>query len=166
MKKTYYILLLTFLTIHSYSQTDFCNWVGIDKVKSFSVSLGYGTSYGGYGVQSGIYFTPNKKIGVNVGVGNYFGDVFISGGLKSYVWNTLYLNAKYGYFGRVYFFEYDEFSEVVEYKKYLIGPGLFIGYDWFISNRIGLNIGCGLNYDYRFKKEIHYAIDVGVFIGF
>lgn len=169
-KKIRLIILLLITSTLVYSQNNFragfCERSDSDSPKSFSIALGYGTSFGGYGIQSGIYLTPKKRVGINLGVGDYFGDVFVNGGVKFYLFDNLYLNPIYGYFGRIYSYEYDVNSDVVEKKHYLIGPGIFIGYDWFFSKRFGLNLGAGINYDHKFNQEFLPAFDLGFFVGF
>jgi len=165
-------LLILFVFITNYSNSQSWNSGCVDGIrggghpKTFSASIGYGTNYGGRGVQAAVYFTPKKKVGISVGAGDYFGDIFVNAGVKFYLWKTLYLNPHYGYFKRIYFYEYDEFSEVVEHKHKVLGPGFFMGYDWFLKHNMGINIGGGINYDNQYLKKIYPGIDIGVFLSF
>jgi hypothetical protein len=122
-----------------------------DKKDSyFSTAIGYGTSYGGFGIRQDFRGGKILGFGLHVGAG-YFpfngGGFLISGGAKFYFYKGFYLNFQYGYVGieQTTVDSYNGTTYIHEEKKYTLhGPSFLIGGDWFFGKRFGLNIGAGV----------------------
>jgi hypothetical protein len=141
----------------------------------FSLGLGYGNSYGGFGLKLQ-YVTPGQiRAGIHGG-GGYFpwigGMLHASGGLQLYPWKNLYLDAQFGMFG-VYRFIMSNGSTTTTTKKALYGPGLLLGYDFFFNGKYGLNIAAGASYNIHdislyegdsASRKIYPRIDLGFVI--
>lgn len=133
----------------------------------FSIGLGGGNSYGGFGLELQ-YMTPGKmKLGIHGGAGYlpFGGDpsFLYSGGIKLYFWNYLYLDLQFGAFG--VYGKVNSNSSLNEYSL-MYGPSLLIGYDWYFSNHFGLNVAVGGSYDLDVYKNFTIAADLGFIFRF
>jgi hypothetical protein len=131
-----------------------------------SFSLGFGTSYGGYGSKINYLFSENKRFGLQAGVGYYFGDIMYNGALKIFLWKNLYTDLKYGLFRRKFELDYDENYDVAEKARILSGPGIMLGYELAFFNRLGINVGTGINCTDKYDGVISYSYDVGLLYKF
>ena len=134
--------------------------------KSFSLSLGFGTSYGGYGTKLNYLISDEQRIGIQVGGGYYFGDIMYSGAIKFYLWKNLFCDLKYGMFQRKFDLQYDGNYEVNEDMKIVSGPGIMLGYELDFIKNIGLCAGGGFNYDTKYKQGVSYSYDIGLLYRF
>ncbi len=132
----------------------------------FSFSLGFGTSYGGYGAKINYLFSSDNRIGLQVGAGYYFEDIMYSGAIKFYIWGKLFCDLKYGMFSRKFDLQYDVNYDVDEITIIVTGPGIILGYELDIMGNIGLNAGGGFNYDTKYKQGISYSYDLGLLYRF
>jgi hypothetical protein len=137
-----------------------------DNDKYASASLGFGTSYGGYGAKINYLLSTEKRIGLQFGVGYYFEDIMYRGAIKFYLWKKLYCDLKYGMFSRKFDLQYDEKYDVDEVARIVTGPGLMLGYEIDIIKNIGFNAGGGFNYDTKYKQGISYSYDIGLLYRF
>jgi len=151
----------------------------------FSIGLGYGNSYGGFGatlqykfgfaaIHCGIgYFPASVLIGFD-----FIDNVTLSElGLKLYVDKDqkLYLNAQYGSFGvKAIKIEYSGYPDE-EYQSVMKGPSFLFGVDAYLNEHTGFNAGIGFSYnvvedewDDLFDRNTTYwfAIDLGFLIKF
>ncbi len=141
----------------------------------FGAGIGYGNSYGGGGIKLQYVFDKNIKIGIHAGVGLYAdaldADANIvlgySIGAQYYIWKGLYIDAQYGGFGIYNKAEVDDNSNDVYFNtELLVGPAIILGYDWFLTKNIGINIGAGTCYDINAGNDFYYAFDMGILFRF
>ena len=141
----------------------------------FSLAMGYGNSYGGFGLRLQ-YVTPGQiRAGIHGGAG-YFpwngGMLHASGGIQLYFWKNLYADAQFGMFGTYRFISNIVGTTTTE-KKALYGPGILLGYDFFFNEKFGLNLAAGLSYNVHdislyegdsASRKIYPRVDLGFVI--
>lgn len=173
-KFSFTFFALFFLSLSVYGQKSVSPWAAGNKSsnhdnnseKYFSASIGFGTSYGGYGAKINYLLSTEKRIGLQVGAGYYFEDIMYSGAIKFYLWGKLYCDLKYGMFSRKFDLQYDANYDVDEVAKIVTGPGLMLGYEIDLIKNIEFNAGGGFNYDVNYKQGIFYSYDIGLLYRF
>ena len=115
--------------------------------------LGFGFAYGAAGAQFHARFGGNIGFGVHIGAG-YMPELGESDsfflynlGVKLYLYRAVYVDFNYGVLG-----------------DGIVGPGLKLGGDLFVSKHFGINIAGG----WVFPKSYgtHTTFDIGVFVKF
>lgn len=137
----------------------------------FSIAVGDGWSYGGYGVRFQ-YVTPNR-IGIHAGVGygvtSIGNGVLYSAGIQFYFYKDWYVDAQFGAFGFIST-SYQEWSSGYYYSsdtwKTLYGPSLLTGYDLYLSDKFGINLASGASLDVNGNSDIWFAFDAGLVFRF
>lgn len=118
-----------------------------NKNKYYSFSVGYGQSYGGFGVRFQRRWGGKIGCGFHAG-GGYFPSseesggpaFFYSTGMKFFWYKAWYLNLQYG--PTATYRKYN-FNTYTYEKGKLYGPSILIGGDWFFNKYIGLNGALG-----------------------
>lgn len=136
----------------------------------FSLGLGVGNSYGGYGLRVQYVFNRTAKIGIHGGAGLMpsMGDskyiLLSSIGVQYYLLPNLYADIQFSSFGEGLTFSDCEGVSPIE-KIY--GPGILIGYDWFLTEYFGFNAGAGASLDLSaFKTGVNVSFDLGLLFKF
>ena len=136
----------------------------------FSLGIGVGNSYGGYGLRCQYVIDRTAKIGIHAGAGlmpsmgssKYI--LLSSIGIQYYLRPNLYADIQFSSFGEGYTFSD---CEGVSPIMRIYGPGLLIGYDWFFTDHFGLNAGAGASLDLStFKTGINVSFDLGLLFKF
>ena len=124
------------------------------------ISFGLGASYAGLGARAQ-YFLGNKTA-IQGGVGyvpSHGGWVLITGGVKLYHPDkNYYFNLQLGGVGSYY----DRDANPTEGRA--IGTSFLFGYDWFFSEKIGINIAGGGTYIFTGIQTIVPSFDLGLII--
>lgn len=139
----------------------------------FTASLGYGNSYGGFGISTQ---RRNGFIAYHTGIGYFpFSSVADMGedivmfevGLKFYIINNLYLDLQFGEIGAQCYELYDYYGDVIESNQYTLwGPSILIGADLFLNDIFGFNLAIGVSKNLEKPEllgmEYMGAIDLGL----
>jgi hypothetical protein len=138
-----------------------------------SISIGYGNSYGGFGLRLQGRFGRLLGFGIHGGIG-YFpfngGGVLASGGLKFFFYKGMYINAQYGLVGVETHQNYSNYNghSSYSYSKYTLqGLSFLFGGDWIFGRHVGLNAALG--YSKVFNSLLMgstIALDFGLIIKF
>ncbi len=142
----------------------------------FSIALGGGNSYGGFGIRLNGRIGQNPGIGLHGGVGLFPDAPFLySGGIKVYLDDAYYFNIQYGTFGvqtvtQTYeYTSWNGYSYVTQYEytynKYIIyGPSFLLGADWLGNKNIGFNSSFGISFNLNssVNKSVFLAGDIGI----
>jgi hypothetical protein len=145
----------------------------------FSLSLGYGVSYGGLGIRMqarsggevgfgfhwGTGYAPAYRY---MGMGTEVGTFMASAGFKLFVYKGIYLDTQFGILGRDYISEYYEGYFIDEYDEILYGPSCLVGVDWIFGKHLGFNLAGGVSSPVNglSSGEIFPAADLGFLIKF
>jgi hypothetical protein len=134
----------------------------------FAMAVGYGNSYGGYGLRLQGRFGKTLGFGIHGGVG-YFpglgGAILASGGLKFYPYKWIYINWQFGTFGKERTSSYSSYSGSDESTRLLVGPSVLIGGDFIFGKHFGFNVAGGLSLDTD-REDLWGAIDIGFIFKF
>jgi len=125
-------------------------YFSLKKNNYFSTAIGYGNSYGGFGIREDFRIGRKLGFGVHAGAG-YFpfngGGFLASIGGKVYLYKALYINVQYGYVG-IERIEQDSYGWNYSYhkeEKYTLhGPSVLCGGDWIFGKTFGFNAALGI----------------------
>lgn len=131
-----------------------------------AIGVGYGVSYGGLGTRFQWRVGGNVGFGLNAGLGLNVVDAVglqLSGGVKFYVFQGIYINTQFGIFQRSY---YDYYYGYDEY--YIdVGPSVLVGVDWTWGRKVGFGFNAALGFTRLIDdEEMLLASDVGFVIRF
>lgn len=159
----------------------------------FTLGAGYGTSFGGFGMQMQLIF---GQVGIHGGLGYYpaslisfeteFGDYSLDDsylaniGFKVYFdkERKFFMDLQYGAFGvqgyqlNYYYKSSSASQQTTAQQATLKGPSLISGIDIFFSDHVGLNADLGVSYntveiDYlQDLQKYWFAADLGILIRF
>jgi hypothetical protein len=143
----------------------------------FSMSLGYGPSYGGLGLRMQARSGGEVGFGFHWGTGylptfNFLGmgvdeNTFMaSAGFKLFPYKYLYIDTQFGIFGKEYI-AYDLYYDAGE-MELLYGPSFTAGVDWIFGKHLGFNAGGGISLPVTgtYQWEMFPAVDLGFLIKF
>lgn len=138
----------------------------------YSVSLGYGNSFGGFGISSQ---RRNGFISYHTGIGYFpFSSIAEMGedivmwevGLKFFILNNLYIDLQFGDLGAECFETYDWYGDVIESTQYTLwGPSILVGADLFVNDSFGFILAFGVSknmVETELLSEYMGAIDLGI----
>ena len=153
------------------------NTVSSKNESHFALGIGYGNSYGGVGTK--VQFIQELGGDFSIGIQASIGTILdinsdeinsilsYSGGILIYPFKSFYLNLQYGGFGIYYKANYDFDSGSLSFSPELLyGPSVLVGYELFLSEHFGLNLGAGGCYDLNGGNQYYYAYDVGMIFRF
>lgn len=127
--------------------------------KYYSLGIGAGTPYGGYGLK--VQYKTSNRLGLayHFGVGTTFeNDINATAGVKYYFYKWLYLNPQLGYF----MYKNEGIDNNQSYYTELAADfygAFFIGGDIFFTRHFGLDIGLGA---VIFEEYVAPAIGIGL----
>ena len=136
----------------------------------YSLGLGVGNSYGGYGLRCQYVIDRTANIGIHSGAGlmpsmgssKYI--LLSSIGVQYYLRPNLYADIQFSSFGEGFT---SSDCEGVSPIKMIYGPGILLGYDWFFTEQFGLNAGAGASLDLStFKTGVNVSFDLGLLFKF
>jgi hypothetical protein len=143
----------------------------------FSMSIGYGPSYGGLGLRMQARSGGEVGFGFHWGTGympsyNFMGfgvdeNTFMaSAGFKFFPYKYIYIDTQFGIFGREYI-DYGLYFEEGR-MELLYGPSFTAGVDWIFGKHLGFNLGGGISMpcDGVYQWDIFPAADLGFLIKF
>ena len=160
--------LFEYYSDHKTGRSGKTNWN--TKGNYFTLGLGVGNSYGGYGLRCQYVIDRTAKIGIHAGAGlmtsmgssKYI--LLSSIGVQYYLRPNLYADIQFSSFGEGYTFSD---CEGVSPIMRIYGPGILLGYDWFFTEQFGLNAGAGASLDLSaFKTGINVSFDLGLLFKF
>lgn len=139
-----------------------------------SLSVGYGTSYGGTGLKFQYVTRGDQddfRVGIHGGVGYLIGNpsgFLYSAGVNFFLYDYLFLNLQFGAFGKWEFSANNGFQSFYD-SGTIFGPTFQLGYDIFFTDNFGLNIASGISIgidDYsqgEFFRDspIYWSLDAG-----
>jgi len=134
----------------------------------FLIGAGVGNSYGTYGIKMQYVSSGNTRFGIHGGVGYYDtlgGWILYSAGVQLYYWNNLYVDVQFGSFG-AYSESNGYYSKYSSDSGLFYGPSLLLGYDWYITDHIGLNVAAGLSRKLNHNNDYLMAADLGILFKF
>jgi len=121
----------------------------------YSLSLGFGQSYGGFGLRFQGRIGRTIGFGYHAGLGvvppltikgsNYKGGVWFSLGAKFFWYRGWYLDVQFGSVG--------QYPDNTRGGNTAYGPSFLIGGDWFFSEKYGMNGALGLSVSTPTEKE-------------
>ena len=141
------------------------------KGNYFMLGVGYGNSYGGYGLRAQMRVGGNQGFGFHAGAG-YFpsAPVLAAVGVKYFPYRDIYVNAQFGLTGYETSTYWDSWGYYEYTEQLLYGPSILAGVDMTWGSKVGFGFNAAVGGSYYVNvinwSSFGVALDVGFIMRF